>query len=80
MKQKSPQRFEFVRGSDACICMVTVDHTRVKLLQRNDDDSDFINANYLPVSEYLVYKTVISAHNAFFFFSYFVHIPVKSKI
>ena len=73
MKQKSPQRFEFVRGSDACICMVTVDHTRVKLLQRNDDDSDFINANYLPVSEYLVYKTVISAHNAFFFFIFCAH-------
>ena len=31
-----------------------VDHTRVKLLQRTDEDQDFINANYLPVSEILI--------------------------
>ena len=33
--------------------MFSVDHTRVKLLQKTDDDSDFINANYLPVSSSL---------------------------
>jgi len=40
-----------------------VDHSRVKLLPLDEDDgSDYINANYIPVSSNLLFKITSIKH------------------